>query len=87
MVCFTSHRNGLICSIFPLLQPLEHLEKLAQEVYLPILSNPLNQEGWGEVASKEIMDRFHSFLANISITVGQTKVVYYTFALFLFSCA
>jgi dynein heavy chain len=54
-------------------EPLEHLEKVLGEVYLPLLSNPGNQEGWGEVASKEIMDRLHGFLASISITVGQTK--------------
>ena len=54
--------------------PLDHLEKVVQEVYLPLLANPANQEGWGEVASKEIMDQMHSFLANISITLGQTQV-------------
>jgi dynein heavy chain len=54
-------------------EPLEHLEKVLAEVYIPLLSNPSNQEGWGEVASKEIMDRLHGFLANVSITVGQTR--------------
>jgi dynein heavy chain, axonemal len=54
-------------------EPLEHLEKLLSEVFLPLLSNPANQDGWGEVASKEIVDRMHGFLANVSITVGQTR--------------
>jgi dynein heavy chain, axonemal len=54
-------------------EPLEHLEKVLSEVYIPLLSNPVNQEGWGEVASKDIMDRLHTFLANVSITVGQTR--------------
>jgi dynein heavy chain, axonemal len=54
-------------------EPLEHLEKVLSEVYIPLLSNPVNQEGWGEVAAKEIMDRLHAFLANVSITVGQTR--------------
>ncbi len=53
--------------------PLEHLEKVIQEVYLPLLANPANQEGWGEVASKEILDKLHGFLASVSITVGSTK--------------
>jgi dynein heavy chain len=53
--------------------PLEHLEKVISEVYLPLLSNPANQEGWGEVASKEILDKLHGFLASVSITVGSTK--------------
>jgi len=45
-------------------EPLEHLEKILSEVFLPLLSNPANQDGWGEVASKEIVfDRMHGFLA------------------------
>lgn len=55
------------------IDPLEHLERVIQEVYLPVLSNPLNQEEWGEVASKEIVDKLHSFLSDLSITIGQTR--------------
>ena len=54
-------------------EPLQHLEQVVQQVYLPLLSNPLNQEGWGEVASKEIIDKLHGFLANVSITLGSTR--------------
>jgi len=54
-------------------EPLEHLERVLTEVYLPLLSNPSNQEGWGEVAAREVLDRLHVFLANVSITVGQTR--------------
>jgi len=53
--------------------PLEHLERIIQDVYMPLLSNPANQEGWGEVASKEVLDKLHGFLASVSITVGSTK--------------
>ncbi len=31
------------------------------EVFLPVLSNPQNQAKWGEVPTREIMDRFHNF--------------------------
>lgn len=54
-------------------EPLEHLERVLSEIYIPLLSNPSNQEGWGEVASREVMDRLHAFLANVSITVGRTR--------------
>ena len=54
-------------------EPLEHLEKVLAEIYLPLLSNPSNQDGWGEIASKEIVDRLHSFLSAVSITVGLTR--------------
>jgi dynein heavy chain len=54
-------------------EPLEHLEKVIEEVYMPVLSNTANQHGWGEVASKEIVEKLHSFLAQVSITLGQTR--------------
>jgi dynein heavy chain len=53
--------------------PFEHLELLANEVFLPILSNPQNQAKWGEVPTREIMDRFHNFLSSTTILCGQIK--------------
>lgn len=53
--------------------PFEHLELLANEVFLPILSNPQNQNKWGEVPTREIMDRFHNFLSSTTILCGQIK--------------
>jgi dynein heavy chain len=53
--------------------PLAHLELVLHEIYLPLLNNPKNQKGWGEVASKEIIDLMHNFLSEVTITVGQLK--------------
>ena len=39
----------------------DHLELISNEVFLPVLSNPANQANWGEVAAREIMDRFYAF--------------------------
>ena len=44
--------------------PFEHLELISSEVFLPVLSNPGNQLKWGEVATREIMDRFVAFLSS-----------------------
>ena len=33
-------------------EPLAHLRRLLAEVYVPVMVNPANQEGWGEVASQ-----------------------------------
>lgn len=52
---------------------LADLEGLLEEVYRPLLSNPVNQEGWGDVASKETVDKLHNFLAATTITLGQTR--------------
>jgi len=51
----------------------EHLELLANEIFLPVLSNQQNQAKWGETATREIMDRFYTFLSGITIMCGQIK--------------
>ena len=53
--------------------PHEHLELLASECYLPVLSNPLNQRKWGEVATREILDKFVAFLNSTTIMCGHVK--------------
>jgi dynein heavy chain len=40
-------------------------------VYLPVLSEPKNQVGWSDLVSKDLMEKFHTFLANIFVTIGQ----------------
>ena len=54
-------------------EPLETLERLLSEVYLPLLSNPSNTTGWGDGAVKGVIEQLHSVLANVSITVGQSR--------------
>ena len=34
------------------------------------MSNPLNQIGWSDLVSKDLMDKFHQFLANTEVTIG-----------------
>ena len=50
---------------------LKHLECVLENVYVPLLANPKNHVGWGEVVSKEVMDKVYGLLASITITVGQ----------------
>ena len=74
--CSISEENvatEIICTEMAGANAFEHLELVASEVYLPILSNARNQEGWGEVATREIIDRFHSFLSSTTIMCGQIK--------------
>ena len=53
--------------------PLEHLSAVSQEVFLPLLCNPRNQDGWPEVITKEVVDNLHKFIANVYVTIGQMK--------------
>jgi len=52
---------------------LENLSVICKEVFLPIFSNPENQKDWSELVSKDLMDKFNHFLAQVYVTTGQIK--------------
>lgn len=53
---------------------LEIMSLTCQEVFLPVLANPLNQQGWSDLVSKDLIEnKFHSFLSNIYVTIGEVK--------------
>lgn len=52
---------------------LDNLYNLCYDVFLPVLGNPMNQIGWSDLVSKDLMDKFHSFLAHTFVTIGQVK--------------
>ena len=54
-------------------EPLETLERLLADVYLPLLSNPANTEGWSDVVSHEVVDALHGFLAHVNIANGAAR--------------
>lgn len=53
--------------------PFDQLELVSKSVLLPILSNPQNEQSWGEVTYREINESFHSFLSSTSILCAQVK--------------
>ena len=40
---------------------------------MPVLGNPLNMVGWSDLVSKDLMDKFHGFLAHTYVTIGCVK--------------
>ena len=42
-------------------------------MFLPILHNPLNQVNLSDLVSKDLMEKFHNFLAYTYVTIGQVK--------------
>ena len=52
---------------------MESLYQVCNEVFMPILGNPVNMIGWSELVSKDLMDKFHVFLAYTYVTIGQIK--------------
>jgi dynein heavy chain len=52
---------------------LANLYLICHDVYLPVLGNPLNVMDMSELVSKDLMDKFHIFLAHTYVTIGQVK--------------
>lgn len=52
---------------------LDNLYNLCSEVFLPILSYPPNQVNLSDLVSKDLMEKFHNFLAYTYVTIGQVK--------------
>ena len=52
---------------------LESMHGVLRNVYLPILSNPKNMQGWPEVAMKTFADKYHHTLAAVVVAMGQTR--------------
>ena len=53
---------------------LETMSLTCQEVFLPVLANPINQQGWSDLVSKDLIEnKFHNFLSNIYVTIGEVK--------------
>ncbi len=40
---------------------------------MPVLNNPLNQQGWSDLVSKDLLDKLHFFLSNVQVTIGQIR--------------
>jgi dynein heavy chain len=52
---------------------MDMLHAYCHSVYLSTLLNPSNQRGWSDLISKDLMDKYHVFLANLHVTAGLMK--------------
>ena len=53
--------------------PLEQLSFIANEIYMPILSNNECQENWSDTIQHEITEKLNTFLSNLYVMIGNTK--------------
>lgn len=44
--------------------PMETLAAVAQDVFMPLLTSPANQQGWPDVVAKEVTENMHKFVSN-----------------------
>lgn len=54
-------------------QVLEHLYGHFKEIYMPVLHNPANQADWPEIVTKDLMEKFNNYLAQVYVTLGLIK--------------
>lgn len=53
--------------------PLSSLRQLVEDVYLPLLNCPLNQEGWTEVVAQDLAGGARSFASILQMAEGHTR--------------
>jgi len=51
---------------------LENMHSVLEGVYLPIMSNAKNQQGWPEVMSREVLELFHKTVSGVYVALGQS---------------
>jgi dynein heavy chain len=64
-----NYQNAMLFTEFSK-NALYNLHIMNHSVYLTILSNQANQTGWSDLISKDLMDKFHVYLANLHVTSG-----------------
>lgn len=52
---------------------LEHCYMVYHDIISPITQNTLNQQGWTELVSKDLMEKFNSYIAQIYVMIGLGK--------------
>ncbi|CAE7326753.1 ODA4 [Symbiodinium necroappetens] len=49
---------------------MDLINSYCHSVYLSVLMNPANQRGWSDLITRDLLDKFHGFLASLHVTVG-----------------
>lgn len=52
---------------------LEHLYDMFYEVMAPVLQNPNNQQGWTDLVTKDLMEKFNNYVAQVFVMMGLMK--------------
>lgn len=52
---------------------LEHLYDHFYEIMAPVLQNPNNQQGWTDLVTKDLMEKFNNYVAQVYVIMGLMK--------------
>ena len=54
--------------------PLDYLNTILEEVYLPLLTNSKNMDSWPEVVATDVLRHFYKVNGAVYVISGKTKV-------------
>ncbi len=49
------------------------MHSVCNEVLGPVMQNPDNQQGWTDLVTKDLMERFNNFVAQTYVLIGLSK--------------
>lgn len=49
------------------------MHSVCNEVLGPVMQNPDNQQGWTDLVTKDLMERFNNFVAQNYVMIGLSK--------------
>jgi dynein heavy chain len=52
---------------------LDHLYLVSNEILGPVMQNPDNQQGWTDLVTKDLMERFNAYVAQVYVMIGLNK--------------
>lgn len=52
---------------------LEHLYVMFNDVMGPVMQNPENQVGWTDLVTKDLMEKFNNYVAQVYVILGLNK--------------
>jgi len=55
--------------------PLDYLNCILEEVYLPLLTNSRNMDAWPEVVAMDVLRHFYKVNGAVYVISGKTKVI------------
>jgi hypothetical protein len=63
----------LVGDLPPHMSAMEHMSRVATEIYLPMVTNPKLKGVWSDMIIKDVVDGFNGFISNVQIIQGQVE--------------
>ncbi|CAM9950745.1 unnamed protein product [Pylaiella littoralis] len=67
--------NLIMVGDLPAVGALPHMSRVTQSVYAELLRAHVEEQGWGEVVSSQVMDAFRTLVSNVQVALGQVRGV------------